>query len=134
MLNKYLLNSQMDESDLSPEWLLLRHPHSNDRHTSKETPPSLSFQVCMRAEPLGQVRLFATPRTIAHQAPLSMGFPKQEYWRGLLFSSPGELPNSGIEPSLLHWWVSFFVCLFLPLNHLGSPWATREVPKLVLIN
>ena len=52
----------------------------------------------MRAEPLGQVRLFATPRTIAHQAPLSMGFPKQEYWSGLPFPSPGNLPNPGIEP------------------------------------
>ena len=37
--------------------------------------------------------------TVAHQAPLSMGFPKQEYWSGLPFSSPGNCPNSGIEPS-----------------------------------
>ena len=35
---------------------------------------------------------------IAHQAPLSMGFPRQEYWRGLPFPSPGDLPNPGIEP------------------------------------
>ena len=35
---------------------------------------------------------------IAHQAPLSMGFPKQEYWSGLLFPSPGDLPHPGIEP------------------------------------
>ena len=41
---------------------------------------------------------FATPWTIARQAPLSMGFPKQEYWNGLLFPSPGDLPNPGIEP------------------------------------
>ena len=34
----------------------------------------------------------------AHQAPLSMGFAKQEYWSGLLFPSPGDLPNAGIEP------------------------------------
>ena len=34
----------------------------------------------------------------AHQAPLSMGFPRQEYWTGLLFSSPGDFPNPGIEP------------------------------------
>ena len=37
-------------------------------------------------------------RTIAHQAPLSMGFPRQEYWRGLPFPSPGDLPDPGIEP------------------------------------
>ena len=40
----------------------------------------------------------ATPWTVAHQAPLSMGFHRQEYWSGLPFPSPGGLPNSGIEP------------------------------------
>ena len=39
-----------------------------------------------------------TPWTIAHQAPLSMGFSMQEYWSGLPFPSPGGLPNPGIEP------------------------------------
>ena len=47
------------------------------------------------------VRLFAIPRTVAHQAPLSMGFPRQDYWSGLPFPSPGDLPNPGIEPRLL---------------------------------
>ena len=42
--------------------------------------------------------LFATPWTVAHQAPLSMGFSRQEYWRGLPFPSPRDLPNPGIEP------------------------------------
>ena len=45
-----------------------------------------------------RVRLFATPWTVAHQAPLSMGFSRQEYWSGLPFFSPGELPDTGIEP------------------------------------
>ena len=40
----------------------------------------------------------ATPWTVAHQVPLSMGFPRQEYWSGLPFPSPGDLPNPGIEP------------------------------------
>ena len=40
----------------------------------------------------------ATPWTVASQAPLSMGFPRQEYWSGLPFPSPGDLPNPGIEP------------------------------------
>ena len=40
----------------------------------------------------------ATPWTIACQAPLSMGFSRQEYWNGLPFPSPGELPNLGMEP------------------------------------
>ena len=43
-------------------------------------------------------QLFATPWTRAHQAPLSMEFSWQEYWSGLPFPSPGDLPNPGIEP------------------------------------
>ena len=41
---------------------------------------------------------FVTPWTIAYQAPPSMGFPRQEYWNGLPFPSPGDLPNPEIEP------------------------------------
>ena len=43
------------------------------------------------------VQLFATPSTVAHQAPLSMGFSRREYWSGLPRPSPGELPDPGIE-------------------------------------
>ena len=46
---------------------------------------------------LSHVRLFATPWTVAHQAPPSMGFSRQEYWSGLPFPSPGDLPNPGIK-------------------------------------
>ena len=46
----------------------------------------------------GHVRPFATPWTVAHQAPLSMEFSRQEYWSGLPFPSPGYLPNPGIKP------------------------------------
>ena len=42
---------------------------------------------------------FVTPWAIIHQASLSMGFPRQEYWSGLPFSSPGDFPNPGIEPA-----------------------------------
>ena len=45
------------------------------------------------------IRPFMTPWTVARQAPLSMGFSRQEYWSELPFSSPGDLPNPGIEPS-----------------------------------
>ena len=41
--------------------------------------------------------MFVTPWTVAHQAPLSMGFSRQEYWSGLPFPSPGDLPNPGIK-------------------------------------
>ena len=47
---------------------------------------------------LSCVRLFETPWTIASQALLSTGFPRQECWSGLLFSSPGDLSDPGIEP------------------------------------
>ena len=44
------------------------------------------------------IRLFATLWTLAHQAPPSMEFSRQQYWSGLPFPSPGDLPNPGIEP------------------------------------
>ena len=47
---------------------------------------------------LSRVRLFATPWTVAYQAPPSMGFSRQECWSGLPFPSPGDLPYPGIEP------------------------------------
>ena len=47
---------------------------------------------------LSHVRLFATPWTVAYQASPSMGFSRQEYWSGVPFSSPGDLPAPGIEP------------------------------------
>ena len=50
---------------------------------------SISFSVVSNSE---------IPWTIAHQAPLSMEFPRQEYWSGLPFPSPGDLPNPGIKP------------------------------------
>ena len=47
---------------------------------------------------LSHVRLFVTPWTVVYQGPLSMGFSRQEYWSGLPFPSPGDLPNPGTEP------------------------------------
>ena len=51
-----------------------------------------------KVKSLSRVRLFATPWTVAHQAPPSMGFSRQEYWSGLPLPSPGDLPHPGIEP------------------------------------
>ena len=48
---------------------------------------------------LSHVRLFVTPWTLAHQAPLSMEFSRQEYWSGLLNPPPGDLPGPGIKPT-----------------------------------
>ena len=66
---------------------------------------------------------FATPWTIAHQAPLSMGFSQQEYWSGLPFPPSGDLANPGIEPTspaspALH-------MASLSLSHQGSPYISK---------
>ena len=56
------------------------------------------YIICeVKVKSLSRVRLFATPWTVAYQAPPSMGFSRQEYWSGLPFPSPGDLPNPGIE-------------------------------------
>ena len=62
----------------------------------------------------------STPWTIAHHVPLSMGFPRQEYWSELPFPSPGALPNPGTEPRSLCIAGRFF-----------TDWATREAGSIV---
>ena len=52
----------------------------------------------VKVKSLSHVRLFATSWSVAHQVPPSMGFSRQEYWSGVPFPSPGDLPNPGIEP------------------------------------
>ena len=52
----------------------------------------------VKVKSLNRVRLFATPWTVAYQAPPSMGFSRQEYWSGVPLPSPGDLPYPGIEP------------------------------------
>ena len=61
--------------------------------------------------------ILATAWTVTHQAPLSMGFSRQEYWNGLPFPSSGDLPNSGIELTS-----PASQADSLPLSHQGSPW------------
>ena len=76
---------------------------------------------------LSHVQLFVAPWTIASQAPLSMGFSRQEYWGVLPFSSPGFFPTQGSNPHLLyllHWQVGS-----LPLSHVGSPYSLISFDK-----
>ena len=54
-----------------------------------------------KVKSLSHVQLFATPWTVAYQAPLFLGFSRQEYSSGFPFPSPGDLPNPGIEPGSL---------------------------------
>ena len=65
------------------------------------------------------VQLFVTLWTIACQAPLSMGFSRQEYWSGLLCSPPGYLPHPGIKPMSLE--APPLQTDSLPLTHRGKP-------------
>ena len=75
--------------------------------------------VCVLS-PFSCVRLFATPWIVVRQAPLSMGFSRQEYWTGLLCPPPGDLPDPGIKPASS---VSPALQVdSLPLSHWGSPY------------
>ena len=76
-----------------------------------------SVAVVVAAQSLYHVWLFVTPWTVAHQAPLSVGFPRQEYWSGLPFSFLQELfLTQGLNPPLLLWQEDS-----LPLSHQGGP-------------
>ena len=55
------------------------------------------YTLKVKVKLLSRVRLFEAPWTVAYQAPLSMEFSRQEYWSGLPFPSPGDLPNPGIK-------------------------------------
>ena len=55
----------------------------------------------MKVKSLSRVRLYVTPWTVAYQAPPSMGFSRQEYWSGLPFPIPRDLPDPGIKPAAL---------------------------------
>ena len=65
---------------------------------NRTDPQNLAFGAQSEVKSHSRVRLFATPWTVAYQAPLSMEFSRQEYWSGLPFPSPGDPPHPGIEP------------------------------------
>ena len=96
-------------------------PFPSPMHGSEKwnRPPLLSL-VCTCV--LSRVWLFAAPWTVAHQASLSMGFPRQEYWSGLPFPPPGHLPNPGIKP----------VSLTSPALA-GGFFTTWEAPMFLLV-
>ena len=89
---------------------------------------------CMQAKSLSRVRCSATPRTVALQVPLCMGFSRPEYWSRFILAPPGDRPNPGIEPeslalagdslppSLLRRWVSLVA---QSVKHVTLMWETR---------
>ena len=78
--------------------------------------------VCVGPQSLSCVQCFVTPRTVAYQSPLSMGFSMQECYSGLPFPPPGDLPDPGIEPTSPDLQADS-----LPLGHLGSPKCPVDV-------
>ena len=72
---------------------------------------------------LSQVWLLVTPWTVAHQAPLFLWFPREEYWSELPFPSPGDLPDPEFEPMS-----PALQNDSLPLSHQGSPSVIRNLP------
>ena len=79
-----------------------------------------------KVKSLSHVPLFATPWTIAHQAPPSMEFSRQEYWSGVPFPSPGDLPDPRIEPRSPALQADSFLTE-LPGNlYLGPNWMVKD--------
>ena len=80
-------------------WEEISVKHKSDQHVCV----CVCVRVCVRAhiQVLSCIWLSATPWTIAHQAPLFMGFSRQDYRSGLPFPPPGDLPNPGIKPESL---------------------------------
>ena len=85
---------------------MIKHPKFNMSKMVFIFPSKLLLCVCAL-----RVRLFVTPWTVACRTLLSTGFSRQQYWSGLLFSSPGDLSDPGIGPpflNLLHWQAGSF--------------------------
>ena len=81
----------------TPEMAAHQAPLSQDS-PGKNTGVGCHFHLqCVKVKSLSHVRLFATPWTVAHQLPLSVEFSRQEYWSGLPFPPPGDLPNPDIK-------------------------------------
>ena len=75
------------------KYVCLRNIYLNETMVAKNLLTILVYVCCI----LSRVQLLATPQTFTHQAPLSMGFPRQEYWSGLPFPSPRVIPSPGIK-------------------------------------
>ena len=115
----WLLRNSCFHQDL--HWTHVPTKFSMEKSEWSEFLPLLCVCVCAR----WVVSDFAIPWTIACQAPLSMEFSRQEYWSGSPFPSPGDLPNSGIEPGLPH-------CrrIIYRLSHQEGPTSSSEAMLL----
>ena len=100
-----------------------------------------NYEMCGICKLVSRVRLVATPWAAAYQDPLSMGFSRQEYWSGLPFPSPGDLPNPGMEPGLPHCRQTFYclshrrslkllACASKSKSSLGKAMEKSQLPQL----
>ena len=109
--------------------LTFRCKRLSDRRLNQMTASSMTPLVyCCCCCLVALCQLSVTPWTVDHQAPLSIKFSSQEYWTGLPFPSPGDLPDPEIEQASPAWQVAS-----LPLSCLGSPplgWHARKDTKL----
>ena len=116
--------------NIGPESFLLSSPCPR-REQGGQSPWSGGNQHTSRSihsQPLSCIRLFATPWTVARQAPLSAGFPRQEYWSELPFPPPGDLPNPGIKPESP---VVPVAGGFFTTDHLRSPTCQHRHPPIM---
>ena len=90
----FCLGNPMDRE----AWWATFYGAANESDKTEHTHIHMQYFCMYKVKPLSRVWLFATPWTVTYQAPLSIRFPKQEYWSGLPFPSPRDLPDSGIEP------------------------------------
>ena len=88
--------------------------------------PTTQTNMHVHARSLSHVQLCATPWTVASQAPLSIGFSRQEYWSELPFPSPGNLPDAGVEPGCSE--APALQADSLSLSHPESPQANTQRP------
>ena len=92
------------------------------RNPFPSSPASLHTCPALRGPVLSRVRLCPqTPWTVTHQAPLSMGFSRREYWSGLPFPTPGDLPHPGTELVSLVLQADSLPTEPLTLSHTGGP-------------
>ena len=122
--------------DLPNPWVEPRSPALQADSLSE--PPG---KLCLKAnlnvhciyQLLSHVQLFTTPWTVACQSLLSLGFSRHEYWSGLLFPTPGDIPDPGVEPASsalagrIYIYIYFFF-FFWPLIPLGSLTSWRQAP------
>ena len=110
-LGRQISHPRIRCSQLTETGCLLRERSSNVLLEVKSANLSLLSSLVAKSCPT-----LATPWTVAHQAPMSMGFSRQEYWSGLPFPSPGDFPDPGIELGLLH-----YRQILYRLSYDGSP-------------